>query len=33
VTGVRDDAESALANLLTALADAGVIADQTTATA
>ena len=33
VTGVRDDAESALANLLTALADAGLIDDQTTATA
>jgi len=33
VAGTRDDAESALANLLTALADAGVIADQTTATA
>lgn len=32
VTGARDDPESALANLLTALATAGIITDSTTAT-
>lgn len=32
VTGVRDDPESALANLLTALATAGIITDDTDAT-
>ena len=32
VTGARDDPEAALANLLTALADLGLITDSTTAT-
>lgn len=32
VTGARDDAEAALANLLSALAELGLIVDSTTAT-
>lgn len=32
ITGTRDDPESALANLLTALEGAGIITDSTTAT-